>query len=65
MKLDLSVEEARFLREHLIRHIAGVDNELIHTEKRELQHALAVDAEHLLRIERRLARLIEMTDAAA
>ncbi|MFN8544236.1 MAG: hypothetical protein U0807_08515 [Candidatus Binatia bacterium] len=56
--LELSVEEARFLRGHLTRHIQQVDAELVRTEKRDLQHALAQDAEHLRNIEQRLAALV-------
>lgn len=65
MKLELSLEEARFLRKHLIRHIQEVDNELVHTDSRRLQHELAEDEAHLKNIERQLARLIEAADTAA
>src|SRR5262245_49162697 len=41
--LELSLEEARLLREHLARHIAEVDHELVHTEQRQMRHALAAD----------------------
>jgi hypothetical protein len=57
--LELSLDDARLLHEHLVRHIAEVDDELVHTEKRELRHALALDAEHLRRIETRLTQLLE------
>lgn len=57
--LELSLDEARLLREHLVRHIAEVDDELVHTEKREMRHALALDADHLRQIESRLTRLLE------
>lgn len=59
MQLDLSLEEARFLKEHLTSHIAQVDNELVHTDKREMQRLLADDVDHLRRIERRLADLLQ------
>lgn len=59
MQLDLSPEEARFLKEHLTAHIAQVDNELVHTDKREMQRALASDIDHLRRIERRLSDLLQ------
>jgi hypothetical protein len=65
MKLELSLEEARFLKRQLDRHIEELDNELVHTDKRALQHALAEDVEHLKSIERKLARLIEAADVAA
>lgn len=58
MQLDLSLEEARFLRDHLARHIAELDAELVHTDKRELQRALAIDVDHLKGIERRLSGLL-------
>jgi hypothetical protein len=59
MQLDLTPEEARFLKEHLARHIAEVDTELVHTDTREMQRDLAADVEHLRRIERRLSELVE------
>ena len=59
MNLELSTDEARFLREHLQSHIEQVEGELIHTDKRALQRALASDVEHLRRIERKLASLVE------
>jgi hypothetical protein len=57
--LELSVDDARFLREHLVRHIAEVDDELVHTEQRQMRHALALDVDHLRQIEGQLARLLE------
>jgi hypothetical protein len=57
--LELSLDEARLLREHLVRHIAEVDDELVHTEQRQMRHALATDVDHLRQIERQLARLVE------
>ena len=59
VQLDLTLEEARFLKEHLARHIADVDSELVHTDKREMQRALVADIEHLKRIAHRLSGLIE------
>ena len=64
MKLELSLEEARFLRKHLARHIQEVDTELVHTDSRALQHELAQDVEHLKNIDRQLVRLIEAADTA-
>lgn len=65
MKLELSLEEARFLKKHLTRHIQEVDNELVHTDSRKLQRELAEDEAHLKNIERQLARLIEAADTSA
>jgi hypothetical protein len=56
--LELSVDDARCLRDHLARHIAEVDDEQAHTERRPLRHGLAVDADRLRLIEDRLARLL-------
>ncbi len=63
MRLELSMEEARFLKGQLTRHIAELDNELAHTDKHQLQRALAADVEYLTQIERRLADLIEASAA--
>jgi len=59
VSLELSLDDARLLREHLARHIAEVDDELVHTEKRQLQRELALDADHLRQIESKLGRLLE------
>lgn len=65
MHLELSAEEACFLREQLARHIVSLDNELIRTDQHALQHALAQDIERLRQIERRLSRLCEAAGVAA
>ena len=59
MTLELSLDDARLLREHLVRHIVEVDDELIHTERRQMRHELAVDVDRLRQIEHRLAHLLE------
>ena len=59
--LALSSDDARFLREHLQRHIGEVDDELIHTDSRTMQHALAEDVARLRRIETQLAGLLAST----
>lgn len=59
INLPLSPDDAQFLREHLQRHIAEVDDELIHTENRTMRHALAEDVNRLRRIEKQLAALVE------
>jgi hypothetical protein len=56
--LELSVDDARCLRDHLARHIIEVDDEQAHTERRQLRHTLAVDADRLRLIKDRLARLL-------
>src|SRR4030095_11739598 len=55
--LELSLDDARLLRDPLLRHIAEVDDELVHTERRQLRHEIALDVDHLRQIETRLARL--------
>jgi hypothetical protein len=56
--LGLSLEDVQFLREHLQRHIAEVDDELVHTERRDMRYALAQDVERLRRIENQLVQLL-------
>jgi hypothetical protein len=58
MELDLSPTEVTFLIAQLRRHIQGVEDELAHTEKHELQHALARDVDLL-------NKLVERFDRAA
>ncbi len=41
ISLELSPEEARLLLEHLANHMKHLDAELVRTDKRELQHAIA------------------------
>jgi hypothetical protein len=57
--LELSLDDARCLHEHLARHIAEVDDEVVHTERRQLRHELALDADRLREIDGRLAHLVE------
>lgn len=58
MQLDLTMEEAQFLRDHLARHIAAVDDELVHTDKFEMQRALAADIDRLKLLQARLEALL-------
>lgn len=58
MTLELSFDDARCLFDHLARHIAEVDDELIHTERRQMRHELAVDVDRLRLIQKQLARLL-------
>ena len=57
MLVDLTEQEARFLAQHLAMHIAHVDAELIHTDKRAMQRELAED-------ERKLNRVLAKIEAA-
>ncbi len=52
--LDLSSDDVRFLADHLGRYITALDDERIHTDSREIQHALTLDIERLQRIKDRL-----------
>lgn len=47
MHLTLTPEETRLLLRHLTERIEHIDNELVHTDKRELQHSIARDAQEL------------------
>jgi len=47
VQLTLTTDEVNFLAAHLARHIASMETELAHTDKRELQHALAEDVRKL------------------
>jgi hypothetical protein len=54
MQIDLSLDDARFLRQLLTRHLEEMDNELVHTDKRDLQREIAADTKRLREL---LARL--------
>ena len=58
MNLELTADEAQFLHDHVARHIEQVESELVHTDKRELQRALALDVDHLRSILQKLAGLV-------
>jgi hypothetical protein len=47
MYLSLTTEETRLLIHHLTQQVDHMDNELIHTDKRELQRSLARELEAL------------------
>ena len=55
MTLDLTKSEARFLALQLGLHVQHMQNELVHTDQRELKRAIAADLEALERIRARLA----------
>ncbi len=55
MQLTLNEDELKFLQSQLARRIDDVEKELAHTDKHELQHALASDARLLHAIADRLS----------
>ncbi|MCK6547219.1 hypothetical protein L6R52_15315 [Myxococcota bacterium] len=57
LKLEVTAEEARFLQSQLESRLDELDDELVHTDSRALQHALADD-------ERMLERIIEKLEGA-
>jgi hypothetical protein len=57
MNLELSPEEARFLNNQLVRHLEAMENELVHTDKHQLQREIARDVEKMKVIHERLATL--------
>ena len=62
MMLELSKQEADFLKTQLAHHVARVEDALVHTDKHELQHLLAQDLEKLMAITERLARLVATSE---
>jgi hypothetical protein len=54
MNLQISPQEAQLLRTHMARHLESVEDELVHTDKAELQHSLARDLENLRALLERL-----------
>jgi hypothetical protein len=64
-KLELTTDEARFLRSQLTKHANELDDELIHTDKYELQHELHGEVEKLRAIEHRLEALLEKSEVIA
>lgn len=58
MKLDLSTDDAKFLEAQLSRHAEEVEDELAHTDRHSLQHALAQDLDRLNEILGRLRRCV-------
>jgi hypothetical protein len=47
MQIDLSLDDARFLHQLLARHLQEMENELVHTDKREMQREIAADTRRL------------------
>ena len=59
LKLELSLDDARCLYDHLTRHILEVDDELVHTERRPMRHELAADSKRLRAVKIELEKLLE------
>jgi hypothetical protein len=47
MQIDLSLDDARFLHQVLSRHLQEMENELVHTDNREMQREIAADTRRL------------------
>ncbi len=47
MQIDLSLDDARFLHQVLARQLQVMENELVHTDKREMQREIAADTRRL------------------
>jgi hypothetical protein len=58
VNIELPREDVRFLADHVAREVSRMNNELVHTDKRELQGELARDVERLTRIAEELRRLV-------
>ena len=58
MTFELSKQEATFLHAQLARHVVRVEDELVHTDKHELQRLLVRDLEQLVDLANRLARFL-------
>jgi polyhydroxyalkanoate synthesis regulator phasin len=54
MRFEMTKEEARFLDAHLVRHIKSVEDELVHTDRHEMQHELAREVSALRALHERL-----------
>ncbi len=54
MHLTLTRDEGRLLLRHLTQHIEHLDDELVHTDKRELQRSLADELDELRSLATRL-----------
>ena len=54
MNLPLTREETGLLVSHLTQHLEHMDDELVHTDKRELQRSLAREIEALRRLTDRI-----------
>lgn len=59
MMLELTPDDAHFLRDQLMSHIHELQVEVAHTEKRELQQSIAADLGRLQRIAESLQKQLE------
>ena len=59
MQLELTKDEASFLKAQLSRHLEHVQGELAHTEQHDLQHALARDLRELRALLDRVTRVAD------
>jgi hypothetical protein len=57
MRLDLTMEDVRFVHAQLVRRLRDLEVELAHTDKRELQASLAKDVARLRSITDHLTSL--------
>lgn len=62
MRLDLTMEDARFTHEQLVRRLRQLEIELAHTDERELKSALARDVTRLQKIAEHLDRALHEED---
>lgn len=65
VQLELSSEDLSLLELHLRRHLDQMDRELIRTEKRVLQHAIAQEVQRLEAVLKRLQAAIVQESSAA
>ncbi len=63
IRLELSTDDARLLREQLAYRITELDRDLVRTDQHRLQHELAVEVRRLIDIERRIGALLAEGDA--
>lgn len=61
MRLELSAEEGQLLSEQLAFRLVQLDRELVGTDQRRLQHALADDVRRLDAVAQRLQTLLAQT----
>ncbi len=58
--LQLTTDDAAFLAEQLASRVRHVENELVHTDKHEMQTEIARDLERLERLHARLAHAVAL-----
>jgi hypothetical protein len=57
MSLELTIDEARFLKGQMESRVAHLENELVHTDKFSLQHEIGVDVAKLRTLCDRMTQL--------